>query len=91
NSYLDTGNKLHDPYNKAPIILLNKKLFPNNISAYIYVPYNTINNEGILKCIKLEKIVIEGVGERKNVLAGLTDNIKIDAVDCILNMKLLEE
>lgn len=90
NSFLDTGNKLVTPYNKSPVILVNKKIFHNIDENYIYVPFSTVNNTGILKCIKVDKIIIEGVGIRKNVIVGLTDSIKIDDVDCILNTKLLE-
>lgn len=90
NSFLDTGNKLINPYNKSPVILVDKKYF-KNINNVTYIPYNTINNEGLLKCIRVKKIYIEGVGERKNITIGLSDNIRIDDVDCILNMRLLEE
>lgn len=90
NSFLDTGNKLVSPYNKSPVILVNKKIIKNIDDNYIYIPYNTINNNGILKCIKVEKVIIEGIGIKENVLVGLTEDIKIDDVDCILNMKLLE-
>ena len=49
NSFLDTGNKLVSPYNKSPVILVNKKIIKNIDDNYIYIPYNTINNNGILK------------------------------------------
>lgn len=90
NSFLDTGNKLVSPYNKSPIILINKNILNTTGDHCLYIPYNTVNNEGVLKCIKVDEIIIEGVGVRNNVLVGLTDSIKIDDVDCILNMKLLE-
>lgn len=90
NSFLDTGNKLVSPYNKSPVILVNKKIIKNIDDNYIYIPYSTVNSQNILKCIKVDKVIIEGIGERKNVLVGLTDDIRIDDVDCILNMKLLE-
>lgn len=78
------------PYNKSPVILVNKKIIKNIDDNYIYIPYSTVNSQNILKCIKVDKVIIEGIGERKNVLVGLTDDIRIDDVDCILNMKLLE-
>lgn len=90
NSFLDTGNRLVSPYNKSPVILVNEKIFKHIDDNYIYIPYSTVNNEGILKCIKVDEVIIEGVGIRENVLVGLTNSIKIDDVDCILNMKLLE-
>lgn len=89
NAFLDTGNKLKDPYSFKPIILVNKKLILEE--GYIYVPYSSCNYSGILKCIKADRIYIDGLGYRKNFLIGLSDSIKIDGVDCILNELLLEE
>ena len=62
-----------------------------NEFGMILVPYKTICEESLLKCIKIEKILIKGVGEKNKVLLGLIeDNIKIDGIDCILNNKLME-
>lgn len=94
NAYLDTGNKLTDPYKKRPIILIDKKelLFDINEFKMVLVPYETVNNKGLLKCIKAKKIDIEGVGEKKNFLIGIMeDKIRIDGVNCIINTKLMEE
>ena len=89
NAFVDTGNKLKDPYTSKPIILVDNKLIrrDNNL---IYVPFKTCNNQGILKCIKANKIYIDGIGYRKNILVGLTDSIKIDGVNCLLNEMVLE-
>lgn len=89
NAFLDTGNKLVDPYKKRPIILVNEKLI-NNKYNYLLVPYNTISSNSLLKCIKAEKIYIDKIGYRKKFLIGLTNSINIDGVDCILNEKLME-
>ena len=88
NAFLDTGNKLVDPYKRWPIILIKEDLI--KYDNYILVPYNTISSHNLLKCIKVKKIYIEKIGYRKKVLLGLTKNINIDGVDCILNEKLLE-
>ena len=89
NAFLDTGNKLVDPYKRWPIILLNEKYIFDK-DKYILVPYKTISGEGLLKCIKVNKIYIESIGYRNKLLVGLTNNINIDNVDCILNERLLE-
>ena len=85
-----------------PIIPWNGKCFRQNghrqkIKKYItnkkelLVPYNSINNNGLLRCIKVLKIEIDNK-EYKNVLVGLSmNNISIDGIDCILNNKLLED
>ena len=89
NAFLDTGNKLIDPYKRWPIILVNKNKIKEE-NNYLLVPFNTVNNNGLLKCIKANKIYIENIGYRKKFLIGLTDKINIDGVDCILNEKVLE-
>lgn len=89
NAFLDTGNKLTDPYKKRPIILVKDNLLKIN-DNYILVPYNTISSHDLLKCIKPDKVYIESVGIRKRLLIGLTNKINIDGVDCILNENLME-
>ena len=90
-SYLDTGNKLESPYTHTPVILLhNKDPIFNNLK-YTLIPYNTVSSNGLIKCYKVDKIHIEGVGDRYKVIVGIMENeINIDGVDCILNTKLLE-
>lgn len=91
-AFLDTGNNLYDPYKKRPIILVDKTKidFDFNEEKTILVPYSTLNNHGLLKCIIPNKIYIDNVGVRTNFLIGLSeDKINIDGVDCILHKKLL--
>lgn len=89
-AFLDTGNKLIDPYKQRPIILINKSLININNHKVLLVPYNTVNNNDLLRCITLPKIHIHNIGYRTNFLIGLIDDINIDGVECILNSKLLE-
>lgn len=88
--YLDTGNNLVDPYKNRPVVLINK----NKIKKYItnnkelLVPYEGIDNGGIIPCIKVNKIIVDNK-EYTNVLLGLYDKkIYIDGVDCILNNRM---
>ena len=93
-AFLDTGNKLIDPYFKRPIILVNKNQINFNYldTNILIVPYDSLNNHGLLKCIVPEKVYIDKVGMKKNFLIGISEEeIKIDGVDCISNAKLLEE
>lgn len=90
NSYLDTGNTLKDPYRNWPIILVNKNKIDYHNEKFVFVPYNTIDNHGMLKCFKPEKIYIEKIGYQKNLLIGLIDEIGIEGAECILNKNLLE-
>jgi stage II sporulation protein GA (sporulation sigma-E factor processing peptidase) len=92
-AFLDTGNHLIDPYQRRPIILVQKKELKVSYTDQdiILVPYESLNHHGILKCIKPDKIVILGVGIRKNLLIGISeDKINIDGIDCLLHTKLLE-
>ena len=92
-AFMDTGNKLEDPYKKRPIILLNKELIDldYNKERIVLVPYDAINHHGLLKCIIPEKIFIQGIGFRSNFLIGLSnEKILIDGVDCIMHSKLIE-
>ena len=88
NAFLDTGNKLKDPYSFKPIILVNKDIILEE--GNILVPYSSCNYSGILKCIKADRIFIDGLGYRKNFLIGISDSISLDGIDCILNELLLE-
>ena len=54
----------------------------------IYTPYNSLNNNGIIKCIKVDKIYVDKK-EFNNYLIGLSnDNFKIDGVNCILHSSM---
>lgn len=88
NGYLDTGNKLYDPYKHRPICLLSKKI---KVKDIMYVPYKTIEKTGMIKCFKAEKIIIDKKREYKNQLIGLVkDSFYIDGVDFILHSDLEE-
>ena len=88
-AFLDTGNKLSCPITNKPIILVEKKLIKHNNSKIIYVPYTSLNNHALLKCIKPTYIIVEGK-KIKNVLIGLSDEkFNIPGVNCILNERVL--
>lgn len=89
-AFLDTGNKLIDPYKHRPIILVNQNLINISKEKILLVPYNTVNNSDLLKCIIPQKIYIHSIGYKTNFLIGLMEEINIEGIDCILNAKLLE-
>ena len=84
--FLDTGNKLIDPYFKRPIVLLNKKYINIKGRKILYVPYESLNNHGLLKCIIPEYILIDNK-KYKEVLIGVSENL---SYDCILNERLFD-
>lgn len=83
--FLDTGNKLIDPYFHRPIILLHKKYIKYKKNV-LYVPYSSLNNNGLLKCVIPEYILIDNKKIDK-CLIGISDNLKYD---CILNERIFE-
>ena len=89
NAYLDTGNKLYDPYTRSPVILLYDKGI--KIENPIYIPYKTLNNNGIIEAFKINEIIINDKLIKRKVIIGLSkDKFKIDGVDLILNESYLE-
>ena len=94
NGFMDTGNTLVDPYKKRKVIVVNSGLLDKylNETNIVLVPYESVNTNGLLKCIKVNKIYIENLGIKTDVLVGITkDQIKMNGIDCILNYLLMEE
>lgn len=87
--FVDTGNKLIEPYGCRPIILIKRELIKSDNQKKILVPYNTVNNHNLLECIIPQKIYIENIGEKKRLAIGLVNDVNIEGVDCILNESLL--
>lgn len=93
NGYIDSGNTLKEPYgNKYVIIAKSKELEKETkLNNFIFVPYKTINHEGIIKCVLPEQVYIEDLGLKTNVVIGISDkSIKMDGIDCLLNILLIE-
>ena len=88
NSYLDTGNKLYDPYTHTPIILLYSKDI--KITNPIYIPYNTVENSGLLEGFKINKIKIDNKEINKKVIIAVTKKpFKMDGIDMLLHKDYL--
>lgn len=85
--FLDTGNKLFDLYKKRPVILTDYQININD-EEIIYVPFTSVNTEGIIKCFKPDKIIVNNK-EINNYLVGISNKkIKIDGVNVILHSKM---
>lgn len=84
--FLDTGNKLIDPYFGRPIILVNKELIKLPVKSF-FVPYTVVGGNGLLEVFKPEKLIINQK-KTKQVLIGLSD-INLDGIKIILNMEAL--
>ncbi len=90
SAFLDTGNKLKDPYTNKGIIILNKKYIPFKIDYPILVPFRVLNNQGLLKCIKGFRLEIDHKIS-KSFLIGVSDEELIgDGIDCIISERIME-
>ncbi len=90
NGYIDTGNKLRDPVTKKYIVLISKKLLIPyiNIRSPIYVPFKSLNNNGLVECFPIKYININNV-ILTNYMVGIINNISDS--DCLLNYKIMED
>ena len=86
NGYMDTGNTLKDPYSNKNVIIINKEINEN----YFLVPFKTIDNSSLIKCFKPKKVYIDGLGERNDIVVGIS-NKKFKGFNCLLNYNLMEE
>lgn len=89
--FIDTGNKLKDPYKKRPIILINNNYLEKDYKKII-VPVHTISGTNLIKCTKIEQIKIDDKIIKKEILLGfINKKIKIDGIECLLNNEIMEE
>lgn len=87
---LDTGNQLTDPYKKRAIIIVDLDIDVAK-NKFIYVPYKALNTNGVIPCVKPDRVIIE---EKifSNCLVGLSkDKFMLDGASCILPNQFKEE
>ncbi len=90
NGFLDTGNKLIDPISESPVIIVEEKNF-KNIDKYTIIPFSTINDTSVIKCIKPDYVYIDNLLYKKQVRIGLVKKIEMEGVGCILNPIIIGE
>lgn len=91
NGYLDTGNKLYDPYSNRPIVLVYSNKIKFDYEKGLLVPFMTLQEKGIIKCVKIPKMIIDDNKVFKNVLIGKSNKpFQIDGIDCILHSEYME-
>ena len=55
----------------------------------IYIPYEGLNHTGVIPCVVVEKVIIDGTIEKEKVLVGLSQEpFKIDGISMILHVDL---
>ncbi len=85
--YMDSGNNLIDPITHKKVILIDKRKLIFNFDKYRYIPLNTVSGSSLVKCIKIDKVVINKM-VFNNILLGIIDSINLDGVDVLLNNKM---
>ena len=87
---IDTGNHLEDPYKKRGVILVNINIDYTKYK-YLFVPYHALNYNGLIPCIKPDKIIIDNK-VLNNYLIGISkDKFKLNGSECILPNKIQED
>lgn len=85
---MDTGNTLLEPIFKTPVIMINKK-YNIKFNKEFLVPMKVVNNESIIRCGRVDKIIIDN--KIVDCLLGVVDNnIFKKGVDIILNEYIRE-
>ncbi|MBE6147594.1 MAG: hypothetical protein E7168_04600 [Firmicutes bacterium] len=84
--FLDTGNHLYDPYRHQPVIILYDPNFKLKEEKILYVPYEGLNNKGLLPCTKIKNIKIDNQELKKELLLGLSkEPFHLDGINLILH------
>lgn len=90
DAFLDTGNRLYDPYKKRPIVIVNTNKIKLNYEDSILVPYMTASGNGVLKCVVVDKLIVDKNNEISNVLVGIVSNkLNIEGVNMLLHNDLI--
>ncbi len=90
--FLDTGNNIKDPYKKRSIIIIDPKEVKINLEEAILVPFKTVSNRGLLRCMEIEEIKIDGNLLNNKYLLGVSPKeLKIKGASCILPNIIEEE
>lgn len=91
-SLFDSGNSLKDPITGKPVIIIKPNSLKGiyHIRSPMYIPYTTISGSGIMKCYKPSYIILNGK-KVYNYLVGECNYKFSDGVECILNVKLMED
>lgn len=90
DAFLDTGNRLYDPYKNRPIVLINSNKINISYEEAIIVPYMTASGNSVLKCVVVEKLVIDNKKTIENVLIGISSNgFHIEGINMLLHNDLI--
>lgn len=90
-AFLDTGNQLKDPYSDKSIVLVHEDMIDKSKEyTKLYVPYQSLNHQGLLTCYKALKLEINGKCCNQFLVGLSTENFFMDGIDCIINNRVME-
>lgn len=93
-AFLDTGNKLREPFSGMPVILIKKSKAENLIqdSKIRMVPITTVNKTSLIPAFKPDKILLKTTKNSEvidNAYVALWDGIEDNGFTAILNCDIL--
>ncbi len=74
---MDTGNNVVCPITKLPVVFVNSNLKVKSDKLFV-VPYRTIDNEGVINCVKADEFIVDG--KRLKCLIGTSNSISSNEV-----------
>lgn len=91
-AFLDTGNKLREPFSNAPVIIVDSSKISADGKNTRLVPVSTVNGVGFLTAFKPDKIILKSAkGEEviENAYIALSNDVKDENYSAILNYDIL--
>ncbi len=91
-AFLDTGNKLREPFSNAPVIIVDSSKISADGKNTRLVPVSTVKGVGFLTAFKPDKIILKSTkGEEviENAYIALSDDVKDEKYSAILNYDIL--
>lgn len=94
NAFVDTGNKLREPFSNNPVIIVDREKCEDLIgsSKIRYIPASTVSGETLFVAFKPERIVIKASSESEvveNVYVALSNDVKENGFSAVLNPEIL--
>ena len=89
NALLDTGNNLYDQYKKRPISLIYTNKIKFNYEDGLLVPIDTANKASLLKCIIVDRLIVDNKIIKNAVIGLLDKEFKIQDINMILHKDII--
>lgn len=94
SAFLDTGNRLREPFSDTPIIIVDSAKLPVNIDSVKtrFVPVSTVSGRTMLKAFKPDKIILKSGNSSEvieNAYVALSNDLCDNKFSAILNYDIL--